>query len=316
MFEKKWAVVPVQLLVANGTTDGQLQIPDAFKLRVKQKLLLKSSTQPTIQVQVKRVISSTTLYVGSPDGDIDDRTNVSAYLVANGASVSNLDPNQPRPKIGREDYDRAVYEEEPVVAVRTVLVNRGGEFVGSDKNSPFYVQLTDGSINIETINAELRVQLSAKDNDPTAGDVHSSVRIGDGTNELVVNADGSFNVNVVNETPSSEKLILVYNEDPSVVTGVSSDLVTYTVPVGKKGLLIRAAVSGENIATFTILVNSIIVGTRRTYFGGDLGTEFVYGTGGSSGLELIAGDTVLIRVIHYRPATAPFEGEIQIIEIT
>ena len=60
--------------------------------------------------------------------------------------------------------------------------------------NPLPVELSDGSISIGTVNAEVEVQLSHQDNVPDAGDVADSVRIGDGTNELAVNADGSINV--------------------------------------------------------------------------------------------------------------------------
>lgn len=196
-FEKRWSPVAVQLLSADGTTDGQLQVPDAFTLKVKQLILLKSGTQPTLQVQVKRVISPNILFVGNPERSIDDRLDVSAYLTADGASISNPDQKQPRPAIGIEDFARAVYEEEPTVAIRTISVDRGGRPIGTDPDSPFYVQLTDGSVNIGTVNAELEVQLSHKDNDPDVGDVHDSVRVGDGVDQLEINPDGSINAVIV-----------------------------------------------------------------------------------------------------------------------
>ena len=77
--------------------------------------------------------------------------------------------------------------EEALDAKRVTLVNEEGEAgVGSSPDNPIHVQLSDGSINVGTVNAELEVQLSHKDNDPDNGDVHDSVRIGDGQNEVTM----------------------------------------------------------------------------------------------------------------------------------
>lgn len=62
------------------------------------------------------------------------------------------------------------------------------------RSNPVPVELSDGSISIGTVNAELEVQLSHQDNVPDIGDVHDSVRIGDGIHTLEINSDGSINV--------------------------------------------------------------------------------------------------------------------------
>jgi hypothetical protein len=53
-------------------------------------------------------------------------------------------------------------------------------------DNPLEVRLSDGSINIGSVNAELEVALSHMDNTPDAGDVADSVRIGDGVTELAI----------------------------------------------------------------------------------------------------------------------------------
>jgi len=63
--------------------------------------------------------------------------------------------------------------------------------------NPLPVQLSDGSINIDTLDAQLEVHLSHLDNTPDIGDVFDSIRIGDGTNQLSINPDGTINVNSV-----------------------------------------------------------------------------------------------------------------------
>jgi hypothetical protein len=119
------------------------------------------------------------MYLGPISGPISDRTDLSAYTVATSSFVYAIE--QKRPSIPFEELTRAVYEEEPTVAYRNVLVDKLGKFYAED--NPLSVQLSDGSINIGTVNGELEVQLSRRDNDPDAGDVHDSVRIGNQDNE-------------------------------------------------------------------------------------------------------------------------------------
>lgn len=311
-FEKRWTQVLVQPLISNGTADGQLQVADAFLVKVKQSLLLTSGTQPTIQVQVKRVLNEHTILVGRRDEDIDDRVDVSAYLVVDGSAISNPDPNQPRVKIAPEDLSRAVYDEEPTVALRTVIVNRGGEYLGSDPDSPFYVQLTDGSVNIGTVHAQLEMFLSHKDNDPDAGDVHSSLRIGDGVDELEINSDGSINVVVAGSV--SAAIESTYNEVAAVPSATPVTLVTYTAPMGKTSYLHKVFVSGDNIATYKIKINDVTIETVRTYFGGALNASADFSDPGKGKL-LTVGDVVTVVVEHQRPFVADFNGRIQSVEV-
>lgn len=311
MFEKRWATVPVQLLTANGTADGQLQIPDAWKLRVGQTVLVKSNTQPTVRAKVKSVISKALFIVGVMDDDLDTVVDVSAFLMSDGASISNLDANQVRSTIAPEDFMRAVYEEGPVVAIRSVLVNRGGNFLGSDADSPLYVQLSDGSINIGTVHAQLETFLSHKDNDPDAGDVHSSLRIGDGVDELGINSDGSINVNL---TPPASNLESTYNEIAAVVASTPTLLVSYTAPMGRVSYLYRVFVSGSNIATYKVKLNGTVIETIRTYFGGALNAVADFSEA-AKGMPLAVGDVVNVEVEHQRPFVGDFNGRIQSIEV-
>lgn len=86
--------------------------------------------------------------------------------------------------------------EDSADAKRVVVVDPTGIYLGSSPDKPIYVQLSDGSVNIGTVNAEVEMQLSSKDDFPDAGDQHDSIRIGDQNYELSVNSDGSINVNM------------------------------------------------------------------------------------------------------------------------
>mgnify|MGYP000857508316 CR=1 FL=1 len=308
-FEKRWAEVSVQSLISNGTSDGQLQVANTRTFKVKQLLYLKSNSEPTLIVQVKRVISATTFFVGSPEKDIHHRLDVSAYLTADSASISNPDPHQPRPKIGIEDFARAVYEEEPAVAIRTILVDDLGDKYSA--SNPLPVQLSDGSISIGTVNAELEVQLSHKDNDPDLGDVHDSVRVGDGVDTLAINPDGSINVVTGG---SGGVLVTAYNEVSSVASGVTTDVLTYTVPGTDTYFLSKIEYSGENVATYWVDINGSTVDKQRTYFGGALNGSFHF-SDGTSGLAVSAGDMIKLRVVHQRPMVGDFNARIQLTQL-
>lgn len=308
MFEKRWAPVAIQLLTSDGTIDGQLNIADAWMLRVGQTILLKATALPTLLVKVKSVLNKTTFLVGVMDYDLDTPIDVSAYKISNSASISNPDPNQIRAKIAPEDFQRAVYEEAPAVALRTVVVNRGGDFIGSDPDSPFYVQLTDGSVNIGTVNAQLEMFITHKDNDPDAGGVHSSIRIGDGVDELQINPDGSLPVSLVAASST-----FTYNEITSLQASLPTTVVSYTAPIGKQTYLQKIFVSGDNIATYKVKLNGVTIETIRTYFGGDLNAIADF-SNDTSGKLLVENDIIIIEVEHQRPFTANFNGRVQSLE--
>ncbi|CAK0741503.1 hypothetical protein CCP1ISM_130010 [Azospirillaceae bacterium] len=190
--ERTWSAVSPQAFTSNGTQFGVITVADTIGFKTKQSAYLTSDTKPKLAVQVKRVLSKTQLVVGTiNNAQIGSwpPLDISAYTVADSAAIGA--EQQEKNKIQRDDIEIATYESDPTVAKRTILVDNYGNFY--NVGNPIPVQLSDGSINIGTVNAELEVFLSAKDNDPDIGDIHDSVRIGDGTNELVVNPDGSIN---------------------------------------------------------------------------------------------------------------------------
>jgi hypothetical protein len=78
------------------------------------------------------------------------------------------------------------------------------------------------------VNGELEVQLSHQDNVPNLGDVADSVRVGDGTNVLKVNPDGSIN------TTSADKPVQLFNKpyDFLMATYPSSTVEVYSTKIG------------------------------------------------------------------------------------
>lgn len=189
--EKKWEAIPPRLFTFNGGTKGEIVIASTIDFKVKQKVIIKGSTLPGEQLEVKRVISEMVMLVG-PVGSINARADISAYTLALGSTVEALE--QDRANIPYQEHENAVYAEEPIVAKRQILVDRLGRYFSVD--NPIPVQLSDGSINIGTVNAELETQLSHRDNYPDPGDVADSVRLGDGVTEAKIDPQNrSLSVN-------------------------------------------------------------------------------------------------------------------------
>lgn len=190
--EKRYDLIPPQLFTVDGTNTGVITILNTYSFKVGQLVTLKSNTQSSLKVKIQRVISETQLIVININESVTtkNKLDISAFLLADAATIEL--PEDKRPVIDLHEIQRQVYEEEPTVALRTHSVDWLGR--PYDKTNPLQVQLSDGSIDIGTVNAELEVQLSHKDNDPDAGDVHDSVRIGDGTDQLEINPDGSINI--------------------------------------------------------------------------------------------------------------------------
>lgn len=310
MYEKRWRAIAPRLFTANGTSEGVITVASTKGFHVKQEVRLTSSAFPGQQeiLQVKDVLSSTQLVVGPAAAALNVFSDVSGYLVANSAAIRAYTQN--RPAIPQTEHERAVYEEEPVVAKRVILVDELGEKFS--ESNPVPVQLSDGSINIGSVNAELEVQLSHRDNDPDAGDVADSVRIGDGQDELAVNSDGSINV-IVQNSLSSANVINVFDEVGAVPAAVQTTILTYVVPGGQTLKLKQIEVGGENIAEYEVIIGGNVEARKRTWFSGPFTQVFNFKA--NALLEISSGTVILVKVLHNRPTMAKFEarllGELQ-----
>lgn len=303
--EKKFYSIPDTAFTADGTADGIVTLPSTFQYKVGMIISLSSATQSPRRLKIKRVISDTQMHVGTIDTKIDIYADLSMFLVSDTAIVSFTE--QQRPVIDILEIQRQVYEEEPTVALRNHLVDWQGR--SYDKENPVPVQLSDGSINIGSVNAELEVQLSHKDNYPDTGDVADSVRIGDGTDELKINSDGSINVVPAIDPALSVKSF--YGEITSVPHTSLTTILSYTVPIGVTSAALEVVtVSGTNIATYHVEVNSATVDKKRTYFGGALNDVFKF----NKSVILNTGDIVRIRVEHSRSMLGDFNARLSLTE--
>lgn len=133
-YEKRLPAVAPQSFIANGTQDGKVTVADASLFKVKQNVVILSSTQINpLNVQVKRIDDINTIYVGDPAKAITDRTDLTLYLVADSANISAIEQN--RPSIPEEQVERLTYEEEPTIARRAVLVDKMGNKIDNIKDS-------------------------------------------------------------------------------------------------------------------------------------------------------------------------------------
>lgn len=154
-FEKRWPAVPLQLLSADGTSQGLVTVPTTLGLYfTKQVVTLASNTQPSVRLQIGQVLSATTMILAPlATSDVNAWADVSAYLVADGASI--VADEQPRYKIGPEYILRSVYAEEPVGGIRTYAVDRLGNPYSSSNPLPVIFQESGGTPDYRSVYNEI-----------------------------------------------------------------------------------------------------------------------------------------------------------------
>lgn len=130
MFEKRSAAVAPKAFTANGTDRGVVTVSDTRFFHVKQQVIIIASTLPNLNLEIKKVLSPTQLVVGDPkNSDINSFTDISAYTTALTSFIYANE--QKRPSIPFEEFMRAMYAEEPAVAMRTFTVDRYGRGIDS-----------------------------------------------------------------------------------------------------------------------------------------------------------------------------------------
>jgi hypothetical protein len=280
-FERRWpTVILTPITIANFI----ITVSDVTGLYTKQKVTLSAPGQSPGNYRIVRVLSNTQIQVGPVEsGNMTQVLNPTQY---SGGTLTMGE--QERNKIGYDIALRACYAEEPIVALRNVLVDKYGAFY--DPSNPLPISF-DGTVQI--------------------GDV-SIVYNG---NTMVVNPDGSINVIVESEPASNSQVISTYGEVIGVSGGVTTQLVTYTVPAGYEAIIQRCQLSGENIARYDLLINSTVVDTVRTYYGSDLTERFDWTTGNNSGYIVNAGSTISVQVLHNRPYSGTFEARLQVLQV-
>jgi hypothetical protein len=226
------------------------------------------------------------LVVGGMKEPITTYTPMNVYLVADDANISAA--QQFINKVPAVDAIQAMYAREPIVAIRTANVDKYGNYY--DKNNPIPI-IFDGTVEIGAVEV-----------------------IGKNGNTVEPNVNGSINV-VVTEAPITGHTVeSVYNEVTSVASGVQTTILTYVVPLGSTTALQAIKVSGSNVATYQILVNSVVVDKFYTYYGGEFNFYENFNTPEGSTIILNSGDTLTVSVLHTRIYVGDFNARIDIIE--
>lgn len=151
--------------------------------------------------------------------------------------------------------------------------------------------------------------------DPNQERIRVDALINDGQDALVINPDGSINVNVVDSPTVPGEYVSSYNEITSVPSSTPSIINTYTVPIVTNAFLQKIEVAGTNIAMFEVLINGVVQNKMYTYFGGNLNAQFNFADILESGYPVSTGDSVSVRVTHVRPDLGNFNARIQAVEI-
>lgn len=195
--EKSWEAV-LQQFTANGTQDGIITVADASGFFTKQQVTLTSSTQPPLTLEVK-IVTPTTIQVGQIDKGINSFSDVTAYLVADSAQI--FQPQQQKRLIKPDEVLQAVYQKDPAVALRNLLVNKFGlpvdTVAGPDGRTRLQV---DAQVTIEDISVALDALTPSNKPDPdnvliagsedgTKGGVKRQARITSGGQIYTYDAD-------------------------------------------------------------------------------------------------------------------------------
>lgn len=144
--ERRLEAIPPQSILSNGSDVGRFAVPDASLFKVKQLVKVFSDVDSPATFQVKLVIPGF-IYLGAQKTAIDRYSDLSQYTTANNTKVSAEE--QERPPIIPDAYNRAMYEEEPVVAKRSILVDKYGRKI--DESNPLPTTATiSGDVTIGT----------------------------------------------------------------------------------------------------------------------------------------------------------------------
>jgi hypothetical protein len=200
-FEKRYAAIAARLFVSDGQANGNIELPTTSSFKVKQKVVVTASGEPNQELEVKAVFSDTILKVGPISGNIRQGFNLSAYTVAKNAAI--LADEQPRAGITGDEIRRAVYDEEPTMAYRNVMVDEFGRYW--DKENRFPVDI-GAEINVENLNLNVDLEgfdltkpdsvLVTGSEDGTKTGVKHSLKIG---NDLNLRVKDEEAINVLTE---------------------------------------------------------------------------------------------------------------------
>lgn len=260
--ERTYDRIPPSAFTADGEENGLVTIADTACYKVKMTVTLTADVLGIKNFVVNRVLSSTQMLLGPDNGPITGRANLLAYTMAANTTIEASE--QKRPDYSDIDYERYAFEEEPTLAKRVFNVDKYGK--SYTVGNPFPVRLSDGSVHIGTVNAELEVQLSHQDNVPDAGDIADSVQIGDGVEIIQVNPDGSINIKII---PGLSGTPIKYLEHKTFNNTTETVVATFTA-TSANSRIIRMLGEAPTLGVWKIYRGTVnianLVATKRTSF--------------------------------------------------
>lgn len=146
---RQWpTIVATPITVANFI----VTVPDTYGMRVKQKATLSIAGLPAKEFEIRRVLSDTQIHLGELDNK-DFRAYANPVEYSTGTLTIF---EQERNKMGAEIYARATYEEDPVIAWRTLLVDPYGHRIDSVIDQDGLRRLAvDSTITLETLTVDI-----------------------------------------------------------------------------------------------------------------------------------------------------------------
>jgi hypothetical protein len=147
--ERTWNAVPPVLLTVDGTAHGVLQIVDTAGFYFGMQATLVNNLNNRLTVYIKRVVDSTTLWVGPNKGGIDHNIDLSAYTVASSSNISADQQN--KSAVPDESRKLATYETDPINAWRSIPVDQYGNHYSSTNPIPVDADITVNSVQLFTL---------------------------------------------------------------------------------------------------------------------------------------------------------------------
>jgi hypothetical protein len=173
--EKFWPAVPPQLFTADGTTLGVVTIGNTAGFKVKQNVTIQStSPNDEVNVQVKRVLSSTQLIVGPVPESLQPpikqqgntllsvREDISNFTTASGAFI--YAGEQPKVIVPMADIVQAVYRQEPGTTIGVEIDDQYGNPVSLDNPLPVVVTSGSGGGTIPTTWSDIKLAYDSNNN--------------------------------------------------------------------------------------------------------------------------------------------------------
>ena len=140
LLEKRFYAVPPQLLTTNGSANGFITIANASALlKVKQVVNVTDTLGNLRTYEVKRIDTPNIVFLGPIGKPLANYDDMSFYTTANGAFL--FADEQQRTKIAEQEIPRAVYAEEPAVAIRSILVDDSGKTYNNSNPLPIDIAL-------------------------------------------------------------------------------------------------------------------------------------------------------------------------------